>query len=291
MATYVSLLDKKKTRSVEYKTSGWKLSDCRKYITFTDKTGIGTLKLVGSRDIQFASKTDIKRVRLVKRADGHYCQFCIKCERVEDSTSTGNKVGLDLGLAFFYTDSLNQKVENPRHLRKAEHKLKKLQKKISRKKKGSSNRRKAINRLARQHLTVSRRRKDFVVKTARALCTSNDVIVLENLSVHNLVKNHNLAKSISDASWSLFGEWLEYFGKVFNREIVRVNPAFTSQDCSNCGKRVKKSLSTRTHTCSCGVSLCRDFNASLNILAKGTVGHTETSPSFGVTLLDRRTSD
>ena len=135
------------------------------------------------------------------------------------------------------------------------------------------------------HLTVSRQRKDFVVKTARALCTSNDVIVLENLNVRGLVKNHNLAKSISDASWSLFREWLEYFSKVFNRQVIAVNPAYTSQDCSNCGKRVKKSLSTRTHQCSCGASFCRDHNAAINILIKGTVGHTVTSPQYGVNAL------
>ena len=279
------------------RTSGWKLSDagaspersseriedsCRKYITFTDKTGIGTVKLVGSRDIHFVSKKDIKRVRIVKRADGYYCQFCIKSQRLEDFTPTGNSIGIDVGLESFYTDSNGAKVANPRHLRRAEKRLKRLQKLVSRKKKGSFNRRKAINKLGRQHLTVSRRRKDFVVKTARALCTSNDVIVLENLNVRGLIKNHNLAKSIADVSWSLFRQWLEYFGKVFNRQVIAVNPAYTSQDCFSCGKRVKKSLSTRTHKCNCGASLCRDENAAINILRKGIVGHTITTPVYGV---------
>jgi putative transposase len=110
------------------------------------------------------------------------------------------------------------------------------------------------------------------------LCTSNDVIVLENLNVKGLIKNHCLAKSISDASWSMFKDWLKYFGKIFQREIIEVSPAFTSQDCSSCGSRVKKSLSTRTHVCSCGTVLCRDHNAALNILNKGIVGHTITAP-------------
>ena len=121
-----------------------------------------------------------------------------------------------------------------------------------------------------------------MVKTARALCASNDVIVLENLNVRNMVKNHNLAKSISDVSWSLFREWLEYFGNVFNRQVIAVNPAYTSQDCSNCGKRVKKALSTRTHKCSCGTVLCRDHNAAINILNKGIAGLAKTSPIYGV---------
>ena len=142
-----------------------------------------------------------------------------------------------------YTDSHNQKVDNPRFLRKSLKLLKRRQRQVSNKKKGSANRRKAVNKLARLHQKVSRQRKDFVVKTARTLCTSNDVIVLENLNVSGLVKNHNLAMSISDASWSIFREWLEYFGKVFNREIIPIEPRFTSQDCSNCGQRVKKSFS------------------------------------------------
>ena len=265
-----------------HKTSGWKLSNNRKHITFTDKTGIGRLKLINSRDIQYYQISNIKRVRLIKKADGYYCQFCIKVERKEDCTPTNNSIGIDVGIESFYTDYNGNKVANPKHLRKSEKKLKRLQRLVSRKKKGSSNRRKAINKLGRKHLTISRQRKDFVVKTARALCTSNDVIVLENLNVRGLVKNHNLAKSVADASWSMFKQWLKYMGRIFDREIIEVNPAYTSQDCSGCGARVKKSLSTRTHTCSCGTVLCRDHNAALNILRKGTVGHTVTAPQYGV---------
>jgi putative transposase len=121
-----------------------------------------------------------------------------------------------------------------------------------------------------------------VVKTARALCASNDVIVLENLNVSGLIKNHNLAKSIADSSWSMFKQWLVYYGNVFQREIIEINPAYTSQDCSNCGNRVRKTLGTRTHTCSCGTVLCRDHNAAINILNKGIVGHTKTTPIYGV---------
>jgi putative transposase len=152
---------KKKSRSVEYKTNSWKLSNDRKYLTITDKTDIGTLKLIGSRDIQFAAKSDIKRIRLVKRADGYYCQFCISVERNEDCTATGNSIGIDVGIESFYTDSNGDQVANPKHLRKSEKKLQRLQRLVSRKKKGSANRRKAINKLGKKHLTVSRQRKDF----------------------------------------------------------------------------------------------------------------------------------
>ena len=273
---------KKNSRSVEYKTSGWSLSDDRKYLTMTDKFNMGRMKLIGSRDLHFYDPKLIKRVRLIKRADGFYAQFCIDVERNENQASTGNKIGIDVGLNHFYTDSNGNKIDNPRFLRKSLKLLKKRQRQVSKKKKGSNNRHKAINRLARTHLKVSRQRKDFVVKTARTLCTSNDVIVLENLNVRGLVKNHNLALSISDASWSIFREWLEYFGTIFNREIIVVDPKFTSQDCSNCGQRIKKSLSTRTHQCSCGTILCRDHNAAINILVKGTGGQPETTSNYGV---------
>jgi putative transposase len=104
--------------------------------------------------------------------------------------------------------------------------------------------------------------------------------------VRNLVKNHKLAKSISDAAWSQFAQWLEYFGKVYGKTVIAVAPQYTSQDCSNCGNLVKKMLSTRTHICGCGTILDRDHNAAKNILLKGlkqagislnsnTVGHTE----------------
>ncbi len=93
-----------------------------------------------------------------------------------------------------------------------------------------------------------------------------------------MVKNHCLAKSINDASWYQFRLWLEYFGKVFERVTVAVNPQYTSSECSSCGAMVKKTLSTRTHICKCGCTLDRDFNAARNILSRGlgTVGHTGT---------------
>jgi len=179
-------------------------------------------------------------------------------------------------LNHFYTDSDGNTVENPRHLRKAEKRLKRVQRRASKKVKGSKNRRKAVNRLGRAHLKVQRQRKDFAVKAARCVVRSNDLVVLEDLQIRNMVKNHHLAKSISDAAWGDFRRWVEYFGKVYGVATVAVAPQYTSQNCSSCGETVKKSLSTRTHICpSCGHVQDRDHNAAINILKKGlnTLGH------------------
>ena len=256
----------KDCRSIEYKTSGWKLGLDRKSITFTDKLGIGRLKMKGTRDLNFYSQDQIKRVRLVKRADGFSVQFCVDATRSEQIEPTGKAIGLDVGLKEFYTDSNGKMIENPRFLRKSEKSVKRAQRKVSKKVKGSLNRRKAKVILGKRHLKISRQRKDHAIKLARCVITSNDVVVYEDLRIKNMVKNHCLAKSISDASWYQFRVFLEYFGKVFGKITVAVNPAHTSQECSSCGVIVKKSLSTRTHGCRCGLEMDRDHNAARNIL-------------------------
>ena len=270
--------------SVEYKTCGWKLSEDRRNISFSDGFKAGTFKLWGSRDLHFYQLNQIKRVRVVRRADGYYVQFCIDTERKEKREPTGRTIGLDVGLTHFYTDSDGNTVENPRHLRKSQRSLKKLNRRLSRTQKGSKNRAKARNRLSRKHLKVSRRRKDFAVKLARCVVQSNDLVAYEDLSVRNMVKNRKLSLSISDAAWTAFRNWVEYFGKVFGVATVAVPPHYTSQNCSSCGKVAKKSLSQRTHICPhCGFVLDRDWNAARNILELGlrTVGHTGTSNASG----------
>ncbi len=290
---------KKNSRSVEYKSTGWKLSEDRKKLTLTDGFDAGSFKLVGSRDLNFYQSKQIKRIRIIKRADGYYAQFLIDIERSETPVYTGSQLGIDVGCRSFYTDSNGEKVDNHRYLRQSERQLKRLSKRMSRryrnpnkgekgalmsktKEKQSNRFHKARVKVARQHLGVSRQRKDFAIKTAINVIQSNDLVAYEDLKVQNMVKNRKLAKSISDASWSMFREWLEYFAKVFNKVVVAVPPHYTSQNCSNCGTVVKKSLSIRTHCCpACKTVLDRDENAAINILMKAlemlgnTVGHTE----------------
>ncbi|MBD2196718.1 MULTISPECIES: RNA-guided endonuclease InsQ/TnpB family protein [Calothrix] len=268
----------KNNRSVEYKTSGWKLSQTRKQITFTDKKGIGNLKLKGTWDLNFYQLEQIKRVRLVRRADGYYVQFLVSVDNKVEIPPTGKTIGLDVGLKEFYTDSNGHSEPNPRFYRTGEKRLKFKQRLVQRKKKGSINRNKAIHKLGRVHLKISRQRQEHAKRIARCVIQSHDLVAYEDLRIKNLVKNNCLAKSINDAGWYQFRKWLEYFGVKFGRITVAVNPAYTSQQCSNCGAIVKKSLSTRTHVCECGFVLDRDWNAAINILklALSTVGHTGT---------------
>ena len=282
---------KKHSRSVEYKVSGWKLSKDKRHITFTDKKGIGTLKLIGSRDINYYQPDQIKRVRILNRADGYYVQFCIKLDprdTVKPLTPSQKATGIDVGLKFFLVDSEGHQIDCPNYYRKAEKQLNRLNKKKSKKyrkgKKQSRNYHKARKRYARKHLRVSRQREEFVKSVALRLVKSNDLIVYENLNIKGMVKNRHLAKSITDAGWSVFRQWLEYFGDKYCKLTIAVSPHNTSQNCSNCGQKVQKSLSTRTHVCPhCGYTDCRDRNAALNILQKGlsSVGRTQTLNASG----------
>lgn len=289
---------KKNCRSVEYKKSGWKLSADCKSITFTDKFNIGTLSIFCDGDTrEDLLRSKINRVRVVKRADGYYAQFVIDADRSEQGVYTGNVIGLDLGLKYFIKDQNDNVVIYPQFLRKSEKQLKKAQRRLSRKfvkgaKPQSNNYHKSRKRLGKIHLKIERQRKDWAIKQARNVVSSNDVVVYEDLKIRNMVKNHHLAKSIQDAGWYQFIQWLEYYGTLWDKRVVAVSPNFTSQDCSNCGHRVKKSLSVRTHSCTnCGIELCRDTNAAINILKKGmgilglewnsTSGHEGSAPKGG----------
>ena len=275
---------KKNCRSVEYKTSGWKLSPNRKTITFRDGKSIGTLKLKGTYDLNYYDIKQIKRVRLVRRADGYYAQFAIDVKVRIEPNLTGKMVGLDLGLKFFIADNQGNTEPCPQFYRKSEKQLNRANRKKSKKfkrdaKPQSKNYHKARNRYARKHLRVSRQRKEYCKRVAYSVIQSNDLVAYEDLNVQGLVRNRHLAKSISDAGWSTFRQWLEYFGFKYGKVTIAVPPHNTSQNCSSCGKKVKKSLSTRTHVCPhCGFTEDRDVNAAINILklALCTAGHAGT---------------
>jgi putative transposase len=270
----------KDNRSVEYKTSGWSLHPTKRRIKFTDKIGIGEVRLLGKWDVHTFPVKLIKRVRIVRRADGYYCQFCIDTENSNPFPETGNRIGIDVGQKVFYADSNGNFEENPRFLQTSALRIRLKQKSLSRKQKKSANRVKAIKRLAKTHLRVSRQREEYAKRLALRLCQSNDLVAHEDLNVKGLARGRN-AKSVNDVAWGLFFRWLSYFGVKYGRQIVAVNPYNTSQMCSSCGTLVSKTLEVRTHVCGCGLVLDRDTNAAINILKLATEGHSECK-AYGV---------
>ncbi len=227
---------------------------------------IGRIGVRWSRPLEGTPKT----VTLSWEADGWYVAISCAYVLVHPLPPTGQKTGIDLGIEAFATLSDGARIFSPGWYRKAERALKTAQRHVSRRKKGSNRRRKAVKLLAKAHQTVRRQRQDYHHKTALRLIQTNDVIYHEDLQVRNMVRNHHLAKSISDAGWAAFLTILSYKAACAGRQVIAVTPAFTSQRCSGCGVLVAKGLSTRWHSCpDCGTSLHRDHNAAKNIERAG----------------------
>jgi putative transposase len=207
-----------------------------------------------------------KTATISREVDGWYVSFSCADVPIQPLPATGQETGIDLGIESFATLSDGTRIFSPGWYRKVERALKTAQRRVSRRKQGSNRRRKAVKLLAKSHQKVRRQRRDFHHKTALALVRANDAIYYENLQTANMVKNHHLAKSISDAGWGAFLIILTHKAAWAGRRIVAVNPAFTSQACSGCGVVIAKGSSVRWHSCpDCGTSLHRDHNAAKNI--------------------------
>jgi putative transposase len=244
-----------------------------KHLSIPKKLG-GSIKIKLHRPTQGTPKT----AHLVLRADGHWYALIV-CEtepQQEHSPSTCEHpdIGIDVCLKSFLTDSEGHTVESPRYYRKSQATLRRKQRQMCRRKKGSSRYKKVARNTAKTHLKIKRQRRDFHYKVAKHYTEQYHHLAVENLTIDGMVKNHHLAKSIMDASWGAFLDILTAKAESAGHEVIRVNPRYTSQQCSRCGEMVHKSLSVRTHICpSCGYVEDRDVNAAKNILKRARPGH------------------
>ena len=207
----------------------------------------------------------IKNLTIRRKASGWYVTICVE---VPDPPETEVKttLGIDVGLNSFAVDSDGQHIPNPRHYRKSEKKLGKHQRVLSRRKKGSNRRAKQQEVVARCHERIANQRKDFQFKAAHRILERCDEVAVENLTITNMLKNHYLAKSISDAGWGSFRLKLQSKAESAGKQFTKVKPHYTSQKCSSCEAIVPKLLSVRIHDCPhCGLVLDRDHNAAINI--------------------------
>jgi len=248
-------------KSITYPQSGFKVKAKKLYLS-----KIGDIRLKQHRELQGQVKTlTVKRMPSGK----WYASFsCIVEPKPREKPF--KDVGIDVGLNSYAVLSDGTQIANPRFYRKSENRLANLQRGLSRKKRGSNNRNRARVKVARLHEHIQNQRTDFLHKASRKIADTYESVYVEDLKIRNMVKNHCLAKSISDAGWGRFIGMIAYKAKSAGGRLIQVNPRNTTQNCSQCGELVTKSLSDRIHECpGCGLIMDRDQNAALNILARG----------------------
>jgi putative transposase len=251
-----------RVRSFTYPQSGFEL--CNQLCL----SMVGKVQIRRHRKIREKIKTlTIKRTLSGK----WYAIFTSEIEFSALSRHSGRKAGLDLGVEHFAYLSDGIVIQNPRHMKQAEEKLKWVHRQLSSKNKGSRNRRKARVKIAIAHENLMNKRRDFLHKTSKKLVESYSLIAMEDLDTQGLARGF-LAKHILDCGWAEFTRMLHYKAEEAGSEVCFVNPANTSQKCSSCGLVRKKKLAEREHKCSCGAVMHRDLNAAINILKRATSG-------------------
>ena len=222
----------------------------------------------------------LKQVTILRKPSGWYALFTVELPIEVPEPTARRAIGIDVGLHHALALSNGTLVDSPRFLREAQAKKRRLQRSLDRKKRGSKNRAKARHLLAKHEEHIANQRRDWWHKVTAELIATYDVIAIEDLNLKFMTRNHKQSYAAHDVALGIFYDLLDYKAESAGVEVVRVNPAYTSQDCSGCGHRVPKLLSERVHRCpKCGLTLDRDVNAALNILSAGTrrpdanVGH------------------
>ena len=259
--------------SLTYPQSGFKLE--KKKVSVSK---IGMVNFVNHREIEGKIKT-----LAIKQTKSQEWYVTFSAEKDDAPLFSNNKpqVGMDLGLKEYATLSDGTRIPNPRISNKSIGKLKTIQRRLSNKKKGGNNRRRAKIKLARISEHIARQRDDFLHKTSYRLVNSYSFIAYEELIIANMAKNHNLARQITDASWGNFTQYLCYKAESAGCRVVGVNPRNTTRTCSRCGNIQDIELGERTYLCqNCGLNIDRDLNASINILT--TAGHAGSNASGDV---------
>lgn len=225
------------------------------------------IKMIMEREI----KGKIGKATISRTPTGKYYVSILTEREYTPVPTTGQKVGIDLGLKDFLVLSTGSKIKNGRFLKQLEHKLKLNQKSLSRKTKNSKRRERQRLKVARIHEKISNSRMDLIHKTSLDLVKKFDVIYLEDLNIKGMVKNHKLAKSISDASWGKFIEVLTYKALWNDKEVIHIDRFFpSSKTCNSCGWiNNSLTLKDRSWKCKCGKEVDRDLNAAKNILNEG----------------------
>lgn len=258
--------------SMTFPQFGFKQSTNHRYAASFSENGKLRLSKLGEISINLHRTINgaIKQLIIKRQGNRWYAIFCVERQALPTKIDRNLAVGIDVGLNKYAVLSNDTAFENPRFLIKTEMKQKRAQRRLSKMKKGSSNFVKQVNKVQQLHAKVSNQRRDFLHKLSFRLSKDYSIIAVENLNIRNMVKSKRLSKSISDAGWGMFRHMLSYKCERDGGLLIKVEPRFTTQDCSTCGTRVKKSLSIRTHICKkCGIILDRDHNASLNILQRG----------------------
>jgi len=253
-------------KTFTYNQSGFVLEIKNKRYNKLYLSKIGLLQIRAHRKINGS----IKQVQIKRECSGKwFALLCIHKTDEKPRKKTGKAVGLDLGTINFIYDSDGSHIEHPKFLNKSLEKLATVQRYLSRKKKGSSNRMKQKIKVARIHERIFNQRNDFLHKLSRYYADNYDLIAAEDLNIQNIISKSYNAKNIMDASWNHFLQMLKYKAESAGISFVKVNPRETTSKCSRCGATVKKALTIRIHKCSCGLEIDRDYNAALNILKLG----------------------